>query len=90
MSIGARRLSLLVVALVAVVWPAMLSDFSRSLADRYGIAVHFALHEPDKQGDRRNYHAHVLTTTRALTPSLSAATRIGVPCSSVPDTMSTS
>src|SRR5256885_661645 len=32
MSIGARRLSLLVVALVAVVWPAMLSDFSRSLA----------------------------------------------------------
>ena len=28
--------------------------------------------------------------SRAVTPSLSAATRIGVPCSSVPDTMSTS
>ena len=43
--------------------------FSRSLADRYGIAVHFALHEPDRQGDRRNYHAHLLATTRVLTPS---------------------
>ena len=28
--------------------------------------------------------------SRAVTPSLSAATRIGVPCSSVPLTMSTS
>jgi branched-chain amino acid transport system permease protein len=32
MNTRARRISLLVVALVAVVWPAMLSDFSRSLA----------------------------------------------------------
>jgi len=32
MSTRARRLSLLVVALVAIAWPAMLSDFSRSLA----------------------------------------------------------
>ena len=29
-------------------------------------------------------------SSRAVTPSPSAATRIGVPCSSVPETMSTS
>ena len=29
-------------------------------------------------------------STRASTPSWSAATRMGVPCSSVPDTISTS
>ena len=35
-------------------------DYGRELADRYGVAVDVALHEPDKQGDQRNYHAHVL------------------------------
>lgn len=34
-------------------------DFGRELADRYGVAVDVALHEPDKKGDQRNYHAHV-------------------------------
>jgi hypothetical protein len=31
-----------------------------------------------------------VANSRGVTPSLSASTRIGVPCSSVPDTMSTS
>ena len=38
--------------------------FSRSLAERFGVAVDFAIHRPGKEGDQRNHHAHVLTTTR--------------------------
>lgn len=34
-------------------------DFGRELADRYSVAVDVALHEPDRKGDQRNYHAHV-------------------------------
>lgn len=30
------------------------------------LAVDFALHEPHREGDRRNFHAHVLTTTRSI------------------------
>lgn len=47
----------------------LVRDFSRSLTDYFDVAVHFAVHEPDAHGDKRNYHAHVLTTTRTLTPN---------------------
>jgi hypothetical protein len=40
--------------------------FARSLADRYGCAVDVALHLPGAKGDQRNYHAHLLTTTRKI------------------------
>jgi hypothetical protein len=40
--------------------------FARSLADRYGCAVDVALHLPGAKGDQRNYHAHLLTTTRKV------------------------
>jgi hypothetical protein len=40
--------------------------FSQELANRYGCAVDFALHEPHRQGDERNFHAHILTTTRQI------------------------
>jgi hypothetical protein len=40
--------------------------FARSLADRYGCAVDIALHLPGAKGDQRNYHAHLLTTTRRV------------------------
>jgi ATP-dependent exoDNAse (exonuclease V) alpha subunit len=43
--------------------------FSQDLADRYGVAVDFAVHRPHREGDERNFHAHVLTTTRAITPA---------------------
>ncbi len=42
--------------------------FSREIADRYHVAVDLALHAPRPQGDSRNYHAHLLTTTRRITP----------------------
>jgi ATP-dependent exoDNAse (exonuclease V) alpha subunit len=40
--------------------------FSQELSNRYGCAVDFALHEPHRQGDERNFHAHILTTTRQI------------------------
>ena len=40
--------------------------FSQELANRYGCAVDFALHEPHREGDERNFHAHILTTTRQI------------------------
>jgi len=40
--------------------------FARDLADRRGVAVHFAIHAPHRNGDGRNTHAHVLTTTRTI------------------------
>ena len=43
-------------------------EFSRFLVQRYGAAVDMAVHAPDRRGDERNFHAHVLMTTRALGP----------------------
>jgi ATP-dependent exoDNAse (exonuclease V) alpha subunit len=51
--------------------------FAQELADRYGAVVDVAIHAPHRDGDRRNHHAHVLTTTRVLTPTgLGAKTTI--------------
>lgn len=47
---------------------ALARTFSRELADRYGVAVDLAIHAPRPEGDPRNYHAHLLTTTREVTP----------------------
>jgi Ti-type conjugative transfer relaxase TraA len=41
-------------------------EFSQFLVDRYGGAVDFAIHAPNGEGDERNFHAHVMMTTRAL------------------------
>ena len=41
--------------------------FAHELADRYQHAVDLVIHEP--RGDARNFHAHLLTTTREVTPS---------------------
>lgn len=42
--------------------------FSREVADRYGVAVDLAIHAPRPEGDPRNFHAHLLATTREVTP----------------------
>jgi ATP-dependent exoDNAse (exonuclease V) alpha subunit len=47
---------------------ALARTFSRELADRYGVAVDLAIHAPRPEGDPRNHHAHLLTTTREVTP----------------------
>ena len=52
-------------------------SIAQDLADRYGTAGTFAVHAPDRQGDQRNHHVHILMTTRRLTTSgeLGAKTR---------------
>ena len=47
--------------------------FSLEIANRYSVAVDFAIHKPHRAGDERNFHAHILTTTREIT-----ATGLGV------------
>lgn len=51
-------------------------EFAQSLVDRYGFAVDVCIHAPDKDGDQRNHHAHILATTRQMGPDgLTAKTR---------------
>ena len=52
-------------------------EFAEGLVERYGVAVSVAIHAPGREGDQRNYHAHVLYTTREMTAEgLGAKTRI--------------
>lgn len=41
-------------------------DFAKSLVDRYGVAADVAVHDPNRKGDQRNHHAHILITTRQI------------------------
>jgi hypothetical protein len=51
-------------------------QFAAALVDRYGVVADIAVHYPGREGDQRNWHAHVLTTTRAADESgLGAKTR---------------
>lgn len=47
---------------------ALARAFSIELAERYNVAVDLAIHGPRPDGDARNFHAHLLTTTREVTP----------------------
>lgn len=47
----------------------LVRGFAGELANRYGVAVDFAIHRPHRSGDERNFHAHVLTTTREVGPT---------------------
>jgi hypothetical protein len=52
-------------------------DFARALVSRYGVAVDVAIHAPHREGDQRNHHAHVLTSTRRLeAQGFTAKTRV--------------
>jgi len=51
--------------------------YAGALVERYNVAVSVAIHEPGRGGDQRNYHAHILFTTREMTPDgLGKKTRI--------------
>ena len=41
-------------------------DFASSMATEEGCAVDVAIHAPGKEGDNRNWHAHILRTTRKV------------------------
>jgi len=44
----------------------LMQDFVREQFQRKGYAAHFAIHPPDRDGDGRNIHAHVLVTLRKI------------------------
>jgi hypothetical protein len=44
----------------------LLKDFAREEFARRGMIADVAMHEPDKHGDQRNFHAHILLTMRKL------------------------
>jgi hypothetical protein len=46
---------------------ALARTFSQELADRYGVAVDLAIHDPKPGRESNNFHAHVLATTREVT-----------------------
>ncbi len=48
---------------------ALARAFAQEIAERYKVAVDLAVHEPRVDGDARNFHAHLLTTTREVTPT---------------------
>jgi hypothetical protein len=51
-------------------------QFATALVERYGVAATVAIHQPGK-GDERNHHAHILFTTREMTPDgLGKKTRV--------------
>lgn len=41
-------------------------EFATKLASRYGVAIDYAIHSPGADSDKRNYHAHLLLTTREI------------------------
>jgi ATP-dependent exoDNAse (exonuclease V) alpha subunit len=43
--------------------------FSQEVADHYRVAVDLAVHDPRPSGDPRNFHAHLLLTTREVSPA---------------------
>ena len=45
---------------------ALVREVSHAIANRYGVAVDFAIHTPDLDMDVRNAHAHILFTTRSV------------------------
>ena len=54
---------------------ALTRAFAQGLADRYGVAVDFAIHSPHGKTDIRNNHAHIMMTTRKVGPRRSARPR---------------
>ena len=46
----------------------LLTRFSREIVTRHGCVVDAAVHKPDRKGDPRNHHAHLMLSTRRLTP----------------------
>lgn len=56
----------------------LVERMTAQLAGRYGVAGTAAIHAPDSEGDQRNWHAHILMTTRRIDPAtgeLGAKTR---------------
>jgi len=47
---------------------ALAVGYARELADRYGVAADVAIHAPNKDGDERNHHAHIMLSACHVQP----------------------
>ena len=45
---------------------ALALTFANDLVVRFGVVADVAIHAPHRDGDQRNHHAHILTTTRRV------------------------
>lgn len=54
------------IALMADTRQALAVEYATWLSRRYSIPIDLALHAPSRKGDRRNFHAHLLGSTRTL------------------------
>ena len=45
----------------------LVGEIARHLANRYGLAVDVAIHQPSRHGDERNHHVHILMSSRRIT-----------------------
>ena len=45
---------------------ALALTFANNLVARFGVVAGVAIHAPHRDGDQRNHHAHILTTTRRI------------------------
>lgn len=44
-------------------------DFAQAIVIRHKCVADVAIHQPNTKGDNRNHHAHILLTTRRMTPT---------------------
>ena len=44
----------------------LVKEFAEKLVERHGVVVDYAIHKPNKAGSDKNFHAHLLLTTRKL------------------------
>lgn len=42
------------------------TEFAQELVNRHGFIADVAIHQPNRAGDERNHHAHILCTTRRI------------------------
>ena len=47
---------------------ALTRELAQLIADRYNVPVDYSIHEPARNGDDRNHHAHILFATREIGP----------------------
>ncbi|MBV9066260.1 MAG: MobA/MobL family protein [Methylobacteriaceae bacterium] len=55
----------------------LVKDFVRQSFVRQGMVADVNIHRPDRHGDQRNFHAHILLTTREIGPEGFAETKQG-------------
>jgi len=56
---------------------ALACSFGAVLARHYGVAIDVAVHQPDREGDNRNHHAHLLMTTRQVSRGADGMLQLG-------------